>query len=204
MTHDDGTPIDPADPADLPHEEQIGSSRAFDGRMLHVRVDRVRLPSGRESVREVVEHPGSVVIVPVTGDDEVILIRQFRHAAGRTLLELPAGLIDPGEEILETARRELREETGYEAETLRHLTTVFMTPGYSDERASIVLAEGCTAVDHEPDPDEPIRIVTMPIAEIPALVEPGASAVEDAQGLIGLLWLLRLRAPDGSDALGMR
>lgn len=196
MTHDRPTPIDPPGLADAPHEEQTGSARAFDGSMLHVRVDQVRLPSGRESVREVVEHPGSVVIVPVTVDDAVILIRQFRHAAGRTLLELPAGLIDPGEEILETARRELREETGYEAGTLRHLTTVFMTPGYSDERASIVLAEGCVAMDHEPDPDEPIQIVRMPIAGIPALVEPGASAVEDAQGLIGLLWLLRLRATE--------
>lgn len=203
MTPDHATPINPADPADspdlpdlpdLPHEEQTGSSRAFDGKMLHVRVDRVRLPSGRESVREVVEHPGSVVIVPVTEDDEVIMIRQFRHAAGRTLLELPAGLIDPGEEILDTAARELREETGYEAGTLELLTTVFMTPGYSDERASIVLAEGCVATDHDPDPDEPIQIVTIPIAEIPALLRPGASEVEDAQGLIGLLWLLRLRA----------
>lgn len=164
--------------------------------MLHVRVDNVRLPSGRESVREVGEHPGSVVIVPVTVNDEVILIRQFRHATGRTLLELPAGLIDPVEEILETARRELHEETGYVAGTLRHLTTVFMTPGYSNERASIVLAEDCVATDHEPDPDEPIQIVTMPIAGIPALLEPGSSEVEDAQGVIGLLWLLRLRATE--------
>lgn len=201
MTDDYSAATGPADSPDLPHEEQIGTSRAFDGRMLHVRVDQVRLPSGRESVREVVEHPGSVVIVPVTEDDEVIMIRHFRHAAGRTLLELPAGVIDPGEEILETARRELLEETGYEAGTLELLTTVFMTPGYSDERASIVLARRCVATDHGPDRDEPIQIVTMPIAGIPALVQPGASEVEDAQGLIGLLWLLRLRTTEHSTPL---
>ncbi len=166
----------------------------FDGKLLHVRVDDVRLPSGRQSVREVVEHQGSVVIVPVTTDDRVVMIRQFRHVAGRMLLELPAGLIDPGEEILTTARRELREETGYEPGSLRHLTTVFTSPGYSEERTSIVLAEGCRAVDHEPDPDEPIELVHVPIGAIPDLLGPGDTEIDDAQAMIGLLWLLRLRA----------
>lgn len=103
MTDDHATATNLTDLPALPHEERTGSSRAFDGKMLRVRVDQVRLPSGRENVREVVEHQGSVVIVPVTADDEVIMIRHFRHATGRTLLELPAGLIDPGAEILETA-----------------------------------------------------------------------------------------------------
>ncbi len=187
---------DPADAPDIPHEEQTGGVRAFDGKMLHVRVDTVRMPSGRETVREIVEHPGSVVIVPVTVDDEVILIRQFRHATGRTLLELPAGLIDPGEEILETARRELHEETGYVAETLRHLTTVYVSPGYSEERTSIVLAEGCVATEHEPNPDEPLQILRRPLGSIPELLIPGETVIENAQAMIGLLWLLRLRSTE--------
>jgi ADP-ribose pyrophosphatase len=193
MTHDQTAATDPGDLPDLPHEEQTGSSRAFDGKMLRVRVDEVRLPSGRQSVREIVEHQGSVVIVPVTADDEVIMIRHYRHATGRTLLELPAGLIDPGEEILETARRELLEETGYAAGTLRHVTTVYVSPGYSEERTSIVLAEECVAVAHEPDPDEPIQILARPLASIPDLLIPGETVIENAQAMLGLLWLLRLR-----------
>jgi len=196
MTDGHVTPINPTDAPDLPHEEQTGSARAFDGKLLHVRVDDVRLPSGRESVREIVEHPGSVVIVPVTVADDVILIRQFRHATGRTLLELPAGLIDPGEEILETARRELLEETGYVAGTLRHLTTVYVSPGYSEERTSIVLAEGCVATPHEPDQDEPMQVLTRPLTSIPDLLIPGETVIENAQAMLGLLWLLRLRATD--------
>ena len=196
MTDDRGTPSDLADAPNLPHEVRTGSSRAFDGKLLRVRVDQVRLPSGRESVREIVEHQGSVVIVPVTVDDEVIMIRHFRHATGRTLLELPAGLIDPGEEILETARRELLEETGYVAETLRHLTNVYVSPGYSEERTSIVLAERCVATHHEPDQDEPMQILARPLAAIPSLLLPGETAIENAQAMLGLLWLLRLQATD--------
>jgi ADP-ribose pyrophosphatase len=131
--------------------------------------------------------------VPVTSDDRVIMIRQFRQAAGRILLELPAGLIDPGEEILATAQRELHEETGYEAGSLRHLTTVFASPGYSEERTSIVLAEGCRAGGHEPDPDEPTELVRYSIGAIPDLLGRGDTKIEDAHAMIGLLWLLRLR-----------
>lgn len=201
MTDDRATPNDPADVPELPHEVRTGSARAFDGKLLRVRVDQVRLPSGRESVREIVEHQGSVVIVPVTADDEVVMIRHFRHATGRTLLELPAGLIDPGEEILETARRELLEETGYVAKTLRHLTTVYVSPGYSEERTSIVLAEGCVATPHEPDQDEPMQILTRPLASIPSLLLPGETVIENAQAMLGLLWLLRLRATEHSALL---
>lgn len=198
MAHDQTTAANPADFPDLPHEEQTGSIRAFDGKMLRVRVDAVRLPSGRESVREIVEHQGSVVIVPVTADGEVIMIRHFRHATGRTLLELPAGLVDPGEKILETARRELLEETGYLAGTLRHLTTVYISPGYSEERTSIVLAEGCVATNHEPDQDEPIQILVRPLASIADLLIPGETVIENAQAMLGLLWLLRLRSTEHS------
>src|SRR6478735_6983242 len=98
-----------------PHEETLRSERGFDGKLLHVRVDHVRLPSGRESVREVVEHPGAVAIVAVTERGEVILIRQWRHAAGAELLEIPAGTRETGEAPETTAGRELIEETGYRA-----------------------------------------------------------------------------------------
>lgn len=189
------------EPRELPHEVRTGSRRAFDGKLLRVRVDDVRLPSGAASVREIVEHPGSVVIVPVTADDEVLLIRQYRYVTGHALLELPAGLIEPGEEIAAAARRELIEETGHAAGTLTRLTTVYVSPGYAEERSTFFLAEGCTPVtDHVPDPDEPIELMRVRRANIPSLLVPGDTRIENAQAMLGLLWLLRrdLPASDGA------
>lgn len=179
-----------------PHEETTGSRRAFDGRLLHVRVDEVRLPSGAMSGREVVEHPGAAVILPVTVEREVLLIRQYRHVFGRYLLELPAGLVDPGEHVVQTAARELIEETGYVAGSLHHLTTVLPSPGYTQERVALVLATGCTPVPHVADEDEPIDLMPMPISALGDLLVPGDTAIENALAMLGVLWLLRL------DALG--
>ncbi len=182
----------PGHAPDLPHEERIDSRRAFDGRLLHVRVDDVRLPSGRESVREIVEHPGSAVIVPVTTDGHVLMIRQYRYATGEYLLELPAGLVDPGEDIATAGTRELLEETGHRAGSVRELARVWVSPGYSEERTTLLLAEGCEPVPHEGDEDEPIQIIRVPLAAVPSLLEPGASPVHNAQAMLGLLWLVRL------------
>lgn len=180
------------DVPDMPHETTTGSRRAFDGKMLHIRVDEVRLPSGRMSVREVVEHPGSAIIVPVTAEDEVLLIRQHRHAIGKTLLELPAGLVDPGEDAAAAARRELIEETGYESDEITVLASLYASPGYTEEHATLVLARNCRAVaGHQPDPDEPMTLVKVQLAGIPALLTPGDNRVENAASVIGLLWLLR-------------
>ena len=179
-----------------PHETAIGTRRAFDGKLLHVRVDDVRLPSGATSGRELVEHPGAAVILPVTEAREVLMIRQYRYAFDRYLLELPAGLVDPGEGVMETARRELTEETGYAAGSLRYLTTVLPSPGYAQERSALVLATGCHPVPHEADEDEPIDVLRVPLADLGAFLTPGNTAIENAQAMLGVLWLLRL------DALG--
>ena len=179
-----------------PHEVTIGTRRGFDGKLLHVRVDEVRMPSGSISGREIVEHPGSAVVLPVTADREVLMIRQYRHAFGRYLLELPAGLIDPGEHAVETAGRELIEETGHAAGALRHLTTVLASPGYTQERSALVLATGCHPVPHAADEDEPIDVLKVPLASLGDLLVPGNTAIENAQAMLGVLWLLRL------DALG--
>ncbi|MGN6030339.1 MAG: NUDIX hydrolase [Thermomicrobiales bacterium] len=179
-----------------PHEVTTGTRRGFDGKLLHVRVDEVRLPSGAMSGREVIEHPGSAVVLPVTADREVLMIRQYRHAFGRYLLELPAGLIDPGETVVQTAARELIEETGYAAGSLRFLTAVLASPGYTQERTALVLATGCHPVPHEADEDEPIDVLKVPLAELGAFLTPGNTAIENAHAMLGVLWLLRL------DALG--
>jgi len=142
---------------DLPHETTLGTRRAFDGHLLHVRVDDVRLPSGRESVREIVEHPGSAVVIAVTTDE-----------------------------------RELMEETGHRAGSIRELATIWTSPGYTSERSTLLLAEGCGPVPHEGDEDEPIQVVRVPLVDVPSLLEPGATRVHNAQAMIGLMWLVRL------------
>jgi ADP-ribose pyrophosphatase len=166
----------------------------YDSRYVSLRVDEVILPSGRASERHVVERNPSVVIIPVTTDDHVLLVRQYRHAVGQRLIELPAGMIDEGEDILEAAARELREETGHEAASLKILATVYLSPGFTNEESTFVLAEGCVPVPFDADPDEPIQVTRLPMAEIPALLEPGDTRINQAQAMLGLLWLLHLRA----------
>ena len=177
---------------DLPHEEHISTAQPFTGQMINVRVDTVRLPSGKESTRELVEHPGSVVIVPVTADGHVIFIRQFRYATGEYLLELPAGLIDEGERPRTAAMRELIEETAHEAGSLRELCTVYISPGYTEEVTTIFLAEGCTPVAARDDEDEPIQMLFVRLEDIPGMLTEGDQRAADAQTMLGMLWLIRL------------
>lgn len=178
-----------------PRTETLRSRRGFDGVHLHLRVDDVRLPSGRESVREVLEHPGAVAVVPVTEDGHVVLIRQFHHSIGCSLLGIPAGTREPGEPAIETARRELLEETGLECDDLVHVAGYYTSPGFTDERMEIYLATGCRAVAGVMDEDESILLERVPLGEIARLVEPGPDQVAEGKGLIGLMLLLRLR-PD--------
>ncbi|MEO8410672.1 MAG: NUDIX hydrolase [Propionivibrio sp.] len=124
------------------HETKIGGDAVFKGKLLDVRLDRIRLPDGNESTREYVVHQGAVVIVPLLDNGQLIFERQFRYPLGKTMLELPAGKIDPGEEILATGIRELREETGYSAREWRYLGVTHPCVGYSSERIELFLARG--------------------------------------------------------------
>ncbi len=151
-------------------------------------------------MREVVEHPGSVAVVALTANAELILIRQFHHAIGRTLLGLPAGTAEPGERPEETARRELREETGYTAAAVSPLIAYAVSPGYTDETMTLVLAEGCRRVGEIAGTDESLLPVLMPMAEAEALLAEGPERLAEAKTLVGLLLLLRRRA--GRDAPG--
>jgi ADP-ribose pyrophosphatase len=173
------------------HEETNSSERGFDGKLVHVRVDHVRLPSGRESVREVVEHPGAVAIVALTSDDQIILVRQWRHAVGDDLLEIPAGTREPEEPAADTARRELIEETGYSPGTLTEIASVFSSAGYCTEQVTVFFATDCTPVERDTDPDERTDVVLVPRDHIGRLIDPGQEQVRDAKTLIGLLWLVR-------------
>ncbi|HYI15691.1 MAG TPA: NUDIX hydrolase [Thermomicrobiales bacterium] len=166
-------------------EQRISSERIFDGKLLKVRVDAVRLPSGREATREVVEHPGAVAILPVTDEGKLILVRQFRYAVGRKLLEVPAGTREPGEPDDETARRELHEEVGLEAATIELLARFFISPGWCNEELVAFRATGLREIGAQPEPDEDLEIVEIDPADVPALIASGE--IGDAKTITAIL-----------------
>ena len=158
-------------------EEKIDGGSVYAGRILDLEVDRVRLPNGGEALREVIRHPGAVVVLPVLPDGRILLVRQHRYPTGEVLLELPAGKLDPGESPLECGVRELEEETGWRAGETRDLSWFYTTPGFSDEVLHAFFASGLEAApDHAPDPDEAIEVVTMTVAEVEAACREGGIA----------------------------
>lgn len=168
-------------------ESCIESTQVWRGRLLDVRCDRVRLPDGQEGVREYVVHPGAVVIIPVLDDGRLLFERQYRYPVGRVMLELPAGKIDPAEDPLATAQRELHEETGYEAASWRHLATMHPTIGYANERIEIYLAQSLTALaSNKLDEGEFLELVTLSLDE--ALSEVRAGQLTDGKTLSALFW----------------
>ena len=167
------------------HEETLSSERPFEGQRFAVRVDRVRQANGRETVREVVEHGPAMAAVPLLPDGRVILVRQWRHPAQRELLEIPAGMMDPGETPEECVSRELAEEIGYQPGRVRKLFSVYLAPGYSEEMIHIFLAEDLTPHKLPADDDENIETVIVPLAEAVTMCREGQ--IQDAKSVAGLL-----------------
>ncbi|WP_153160585.1 NUDIX domain-containing protein [Zoogloea sp. 1C4] len=171
------------------HEEQLTSEPVFQGRLLNVFRDEVRLPDGKSGVREYIKHPGAVVVIPVCDDGRLIFERQFRYPLHRAFLELPAGKLDPDEDILACARRELQEETGYEGDDWRHLGVMHPCIGYSDERIEIFLASGLKHVGHAWDEGEFLEIVYLTLDEARAAVFDGR--ITDGKTITALFWAER-------------
>jgi ADP-ribose pyrophosphatase len=171
-------------------ERTLDSKTVYRGRLLQVLEDEVRMPDGKTGRRECVRHPGAVAMIPLLDDETVILVWQFRYAMGRHFYELPAGKIDPGEEPLQTARRELREECGYEAASWRQLTTLHPCIGYSDERIELYLARDLVRVEHAPEEGEFIEQVTLRIGLALEWVKTGR--ITDVKTIIGLAWAAKL------------
>jgi ADP-ribose pyrophosphatase len=167
-------------------EHCIASKTVYRGRLLHVLEDEVRLPDGRNARREYIQHPGAAMMVPFLDAETVILIRQFRYPHRRDFLEIPAGKIDPGEEPLATARRELREECGYEAGEWRRLATVHPCIGYSNERIELFVARKLVHVGHALDDGEFLEVIPVKLTEALRRVEEGV--ITDQKTIIGLLW----------------
>lgn len=167
----------------------------YDGRVLRVAVDEVRLDDGATISREVVLHPGAVAIVPVLPDGRLVLIRQYRHATGGDLWEIPAGTLEPPESPEACAARELAEETGYTADTLTPLGAFFTAPGFCTERMHLFLATELRDGVQRPEEDERISVHPLADTEVAAMVEDGRIA--DAKTLVG--WY-RYRAWCAADA----
>jgi ADP-ribose pyrophosphatase len=171
-------------------ESEIASETVFKGALLEVRKDRVRLPDGKESIREYIVHPGAVVVLAFLDNGNLIFERQFRYPLRRVFLELPAGKIDPGESVIDTAKRELLEETGYVAADWEYLGVMHPCIGYSDERIEIFSARGLhLAGEKQLDHNEFLELVEVSPDQARCAVWDGR--ITDSKTIAALFWLTR-------------
>ena len=174
------------DPRDVGlHERMLSEDQAWKGKFLDVRSARVELPNGRVTGRDIVRHPGAAAVVALTESGKIVLVRQYRTAIDRVTVEIPAGKLDPGEDPIECARRELHEETGFTATRMRYLTSIATSPGFCDEIIHIYMATGLTFDGANPDDDEFVNVDLVPLGELIDAVLDGK--IEDAKTVVGAL-----------------
>jgi len=165
-------------------EKTMKCDRIYEGKIINLRIDTVELPEKKYSKREIVEHPGGVGIVPVTNDNCVILVKQYRKAVNRMLLEIPAGKLEVNEEPRETAIRELKEETGYESENLKYLLEFYTSPGYTNEKIYLFLATNLIEGEQDLDDGEYCEIAKYNIDELYKMIDRGE--IIDSKTIIGI------------------
>ncbi len=171
---------------------QLDSRRIHTGRVVRLDVDTVRFPDGSTGQLELIRHPGAAAIVPCASDPPgadptILLIRQYRYATGGQLWEIPAGTLDPGEDPEACARRELMEETGVTAARLQRLTSIWTTPGFTDEVIHLYLATGLTTGEPSRERDEFIEVVPQPLSRVLALIREGE--IRDAKTVVAILYM---------------
>jgi len=171
---------------------KLDSKRIHTGRVINLDVDTVRFPDGSTGELEIIRHPGAAAVVPFAsdprGDDPtILLIQQYRYATNGTLIEIPAGRLNPGEEPRVCAQRELLEEVGVKAGRLERLTTIWTTPGFTDERIHLFWAADLTADKHAREPDEFIEVTPKPLSEALELIRSGV--ISDAKTALALLFV---------------
>lgn len=156
----------------------------YKGKVVTLNVDTVRLPNGVTVDLETIRHPGAAAVVPIKSDGTVVLIRQFRHAAGGFIYEIPAGKLHPGEDPLNCASRELEEEVGYRASSFELLSSIFTAPGFADEVIHVYKATGLTKGRQQLDRDEVLEIVEMPLEQAIERIQDGT--IRDGKTIVGL------------------
>ena len=166
-------------------EETLSSRKVFEGRALKLRVDSVKLPNGRKTTREIVEHENCVAIVALDDADNILLVKQFRKPVEKELLEIPAGGIDPGESPEDAVRREMREETGFLPQKVEKMGGFYSSPGFCTEYLYLYLATDLVSSPLQAEDSENISLVRVPLAEILGLI--ASDAIVDAKSIAGLL-----------------
>lgn len=165
-------------------EKTMKCERIYEGKILNLRVETVELPDKKYSKREIIEHPNSVGIVPIINDKDMIIVKQYRKAVEKIMLEIPAGKLEVNEEPRETALRELKEETGYETDDLKYIMELYTSPGYCDEKIYLFLATDLTEGEASPDDGEIIDREIYPIEELVKMVDRGE--IVDSKTIIGI------------------
>ncbi|SHI01332.1 NUDIX hydrolase [Sporanaerobacter acetigenes] len=166
-------------------EKTMKTEKIYEGKMLNLRIDTVELPDKKYSKREIVEHPGAVAIVALTNQNEIVLVKQYRKAVERELLEIPAGKLEIGEEPKETAIRELKEETGYTSNKLEYLLEFYTSPGFSNEKIYLFLANELIEGQAEPEKDEYIELVKVKLEDLIDMIDKGE--IIDSKTIIGAM-----------------
>ncbi len=169
-------------------EKELEKRLIYKGRIVNLRVDEVTLPDGKKTSREVVEHRGAVVILPITDEGKIVMVRQYRYPVGEELLELPAGTLEADEDPQFCAERELAEETGYRAEKIEFLTSYYSSPGFCTEKLYLFLATGLKAGVQKLESDEKIKVELYSMDEVKERVRNGE--IKDAKSIAGILYYL--------------
>ena len=168
-------------------ESTISSRTIYRGRVLRLHVDRVKLANGRETTREIVEHPGAAAIIPILDNGNLLVVKQYRAATHRQLMEIPAGTLEPGESPLSCAKRELVEETGYAARRIRKLFSCYLAPGYSTEKIHFFLATRLIPTKGKQEEDESIATQAIDLRQALRAIERGK--IQDAKTISALYYL---------------
>jgi len=172
------------------HEKTLRSEKKYNGKVLNLRVDTIKTFEGGESTREIIEHPGAVAIIAITNDNKIVMVKQYRKPVEEALLEIPAGKIEKDEEHSKTARRELKEETGYDAEHIELLFSYYSSPGISTEKIYLYLAKQLTSGETDFDDNEHIDTEEYSIGDLLEMINCGD--IKDGKTIIGIQTALRL------------